>query len=439
MPALSPYLLAVFLAGSGLALGFTYLTRRNPRFGVLVSLLVLAFVPIWVSVPIVVAFPLVALAIIGTLAAVLSVRRPPLRYTLADLAIASLFVVAVAPYAIGRLSLPALFGVFTVWIPSFMLGRLVTPRVGEGWIFGVIAVVFAIVGGLAVLEFITEWHPLAQWGPSNSARVAWGSIQSRGGLVRSEGAFGHSIALGCSLAMAAVCSLASPFRPGLKLLLTGLQVAGAAVTLSRLGIICTMLGLVLAVLVLKNAMSRALRWWVAVILAGATATLLPVFSGVLAVSQEAAGSAAYRGNLLSLIPFIDVLGTSSAMQVSANGTLYFGGFRSIDSQLMLFGLSYGWVTLAIVISLLGAAGFAVVKGDASAATVAVVAQIPALTSVALITQYAYFFWFMVGVAAASQAARRVGESRATGSTHASSRRDPAAAIGGPSREGSNRG
>lgn len=435
MPTLSPQLLGLMLAGSGAALAFIYLARRNQPFGVMAWLLVVVFVPVWVAVPLVFTWPLVALTTLGCLFAFQSVRRPPLRFTPVDLTIAAVFLVAIAPFFVGGLRLSSFFGVLTVWIPCFLLGRLVTPRVGEDWLYGLIAAVFTVVGALAVVEFVTGWHGLSGWGPANSSRATWGSIQARGGLSRSEGAFGHSIALGSSLALAVVCTFASRFRPGVRIVMIGVQLAGAAVTLSRIGIISSVVGLVLAILFLEAGISRAVRWSAAGLLSLTALVLFPFFADVLAASDEAAGSASYRGSLLSLVPFIDLFGASSATNVSASGELYFGSFRSIDSQLVLFGLSYGWMTLAPVLVLLAFAVAAVLGRQASAATVAVVAQIPALMAVALITQYAYFFWFMVGVAAAghAQISQDRGTVQASGSTSLE-RRKGCAATGVPKRK-----
>ena len=86
-------------------------------------------------------------------------------------------------------------------------------------------------------------------------------------------------------------------------------------------------------------------------LAGA-AVLVPFLLGVLSASDEAEGSAAYRGSLLSLVPYFRLFGVSDALEISVTGRAYFAGFRSIDSQLVLFGLSYGWITLGFVVLLL---------------------------------------------------------------------------------------
>ena len=70
----------------------------------------------------------------------------------------------------------------------------------------------------------------------------------------------------------------------------------------------------------------------------------------------------------------------------------------------------GAVTAKAVV---GVAGFVVMLGalvlvlarQATAPTIAVVAQIPAFVTVALITQYAVMVWFMIGLALSAQAAR----------------------------------
>jgi hypothetical protein len=106
---------------------------------------------------------------------------------------------------------------------------------------------------------------------------------------------------------------------------------------------------------------------------------------------------------LSLVPYFRVFGVSDALEISATGRVYFAGFRSIDSQLVLFGLSYGWITLGFVVLMLALAVIQTLRGRAQAPTIAIVAQIPALATVALITQYHIFFWFVAGLAVAAEA------------------------------------
>jgi hypothetical protein len=372
---------------------------------VLTVLLCIAFVPIWVGVQLVVFLPLSS-AVAAVVALALVTRRVPL-WSFADLVLLFLFISALAPLAIGRLSLASAFGVVSVWVVGYLLGRLAYGQAGRQWVYGCVAVVFAVVAVLAVVEFAAAWHGLASWGPSNAARATWGTIQGRGGQERSEGAFGHSIALGASLAIAAALTVEARFRPWVRLLLIALVAVGATVALSRTGLVCTGLGLVLSVLFLRSHEARQLRRGLVLLIVVGAVTLTPFLLRVLAAAgTEATRSAGYRGNLVSLLPYVDLLGFSESMQRSATGAVYFAGFQSIDSQLVLFGLSYGWLTLVWVLALLVMAVITVLAGRGSAAMVAVVAQIPALMTVALITQYALLVWFTVGLSVAAYAERR---------------------------------
>jgi hypothetical protein len=405
VPELSLELLVGAALAGAVGLCFVAAVRRWPQAGVLTALLVIAFVPIWVGVQVVVFLPLAG-AVAGAVAIALLTRQVPL-WSFSDLLLLFLFVSALAPLAIGRLSLASAFGVVSVWVAGYLFGRLAYGQARREWVYGCVAVVFAVVAALAVVEFATGWHGLSSWGPSNSAKAAWGTIQGRGGLERSEGAFGHSIALGSSLAIAAALTVEARFRTWMRLALIALLAVGAAVSLSRTGLVCTALGLVLGAAFLRSPQARAVRKGLVALLVVGALTLTPFVLGVIAeAGDEATRSADYRGSLLSLLPYIDLLGNSPAMQRSATGALYFGGFQSIDSQLILFGLSYGWLTLLWVLVLLTMAALTVLVGRGNAAMVAVVAQVPALVTVALITQYALLVWFTVGLAVAAHTERR---------------------------------
>ncbi|WNB85071.1 hypothetical protein [Cellulomonas sp. ATA003] len=73
---------------------------------------------------------------------------------------------------------------------------------------------------------------------------------------------------------------------------------------------------------------------------------------------------------------------------------------------MLFALNYGWLPLAIVCALLVGAIVLTVTRRATAPTIALAAQVPAVMTVALITQYGMFLWFVAGLAVVSQIQRR---------------------------------
>ncbi|WP_370894335.1 hypothetical protein [Janibacter sp. GXQ6167] len=404
MPQLSPELLAFGLLALGLVPSAIVVLRRWPRLGLIGYILVIAFIPIWVVVPLIVQWPLIAAVGIVVIGGILATRRTALWATPIDFLMVALVLVSIAPFAVGAQTIPPVFAALATWLGAYLVGRLGTPIVGYGWICDVIAVVFTIVAALAIIEFVTGWHGLSSWGPSNSARVVWGTIQERGGLARVEGAFGHSIALGSALAMTAVLTLTSRFAASVRIPMIAVQVIAVGLTFSRTALICAVLGLVIAVVSLEG-LSRRIRGVLVVALVGAAAIALPLLQDVFERADEAAGSAAYRGRLLDLLPEIALFGTSGAVQYAPDGTVYFGTFQSIDSQLVLFGVAYGWMTLGLVLLLLLLAVGGTIAGRGSSASIAVVAQIPALMTVALITQYEYLFWFVVGVAAADFARR----------------------------------
>lgn len=386
--------------------GFTvFMGRRRPRVVLVAWLVVICFVPIWVEARVLVPWSAASALGVLVLGAILS-RKLPQTWHLADLLVIFLFLWATIPFSVGRLSLSALAGVLCVWLVGYGLGRAFPTHIDHQWIYGAVAVLFTVVAGLAVVEFLSGWHGLASWGPNNATRAGWGAIQGRGGLERSEGAFGHSIALGASLAMALVLAVECRFRPWIRAVMISIMLTGIAVTLSRTAIICAALGLVLATAFLRSQAAKEMRVWLVGLSVVGSLLIVPFILGVLAESSDAEGSAAYRGSLLSLVPYIHLFGVSNALEVTATGRAYFAGYRSIDSQFILFGLTYGWMTLLSVLGLLVLATLQVLRGRAHAPTVAMVAQVPALATVALITQYHLFFWFVVGLAVASGAALR---------------------------------
>lgn len=402
MANLDADLVVMLLVGVALAGWFLVVVRRSPRTALVLWFVTMILVPIWVSVTVGVSLPILAFVGIGLSIGLLSLAGNQTRLGVLDLLVAGIFVISLGPFLIGRLSLASASGVISVWMASFLVGRLLVSRIGVQWIQTCVAVVFTIVAVLALIEFVTGWHGLAQWGPTNAAKITWAPIQGRGGLERSEGAFGHSIALGCSLAMAMVLTLGARFSVSVRISMVITMLAGTAVTVSRVGLVCAVLGLALALVFSRSTSVRELRrplGWI-IVVGGAVLTVLAlmVYSEA---EDELEGSAGYRGDLVSLLPYIDLFGVSPSMTRTADGTMYFGRFRSIDSQLVLLGLSYGWLALAAVVLVLLVAVVAVLARRANLATIAVVAQLPALSTVALITQYAYLFWFVAGVAVAA--------------------------------------
>jgi len=399
----------VALLGAGAVFGIVMLllVRRYPSAALVCFLLVIAFVPIWVDVPTPFIRPTLASAVAGLIAVGLATRVRSIEFGLPDLLAAFLLVAAAGPMAFGFLSLNTFLGVLVIWCTAFLAGRVSLLVVEPGWLYAVIAIIFGVVAVLALVEFQTGWHGLSSWGPHNGAWATWSPIQERSGLSRAEGAFGHSIALGNTLAMAAVLTLDAALPRRLRLALIVVMVAAIGVTLSRGALVALFVGLILAVVLVRGTRVRRMRTGLAVGLVAALAIGAPLILDVFAgAGDEAASSAQYRGNLISLVGSIELVGRSSAIQVTPTGTVSIGGFQSIDNQFLIFGLSYGWLTLGLVIGLFVLGAIALLTGRGTVATAALVAQAPALLTVALITQYAVFVWFVFGIACAAEQRRR---------------------------------
>jgi hypothetical protein len=343
-----------------------------------------------------------------TLAAALPlVARRPLHPVAADGLVALFMLSSMVPLLAGRSSVTSVLVVAVQWLGAYLVGRTIAGLTGYDWCLRVVAVVFTVVAVIAVLEYLSGWNPFLLVPGSGTRHETWAVLQERGGVTRAEGAFGHSIALGAALSMAVPMTLGSSFRLSARVLMVVVMVGGVVVTFSRIGLVTTVLGLVLSIVALREEMTRRLRVLLAVSVAAVGLAVLPLLARVFAsAGDEAAKSAAYRGDLLTLVGDMRSLGFSAAFYRSPTGEVFFGSFRSIDSALILQGLTYGWVSLVFALLLLGAGALAVLTTRASAPTIALVAQLPALATVALITQYSTMVWFVGGLAVFAQALRR---------------------------------
>ena len=395
-----------FAAGAGL-LAWVIL-RERPRALIVVWLAVICFVPWWTGISASVFFP--AASLISLFALLCFLPFTGSRFFLTDWAAAALFVACLLPVLVGGSTRSLLFAVVAIWLPAFAVGRGIVRRVGAEWVYDCVAVVFGVVAVLAIAEFVFSWNPFVGFrvGAGPSYRL-WAPLLERGGRTRVEGAFGHPIALGSCLALAIPMTLNSRLRMTHRGVLIGLMAVATVLTFSRTGMLCAALGLGLGIVFLQEGLTARARTALIAGVAVLSFALVPLVTSTFAAAGgEASRSAEYRSQLTSLISGMEPVGLSRLAQFLSDGTLYFGQFRSIDSQLILFGLTYGSVALTIALVILLAAIVLVVLGRATSPTIAVVAQIPSLATVALITQYSVFFWFVVGLAAATQTEHLLG-------------------------------
>jgi hypothetical protein len=341
-----------------------------------------------------------------TALAVISGFSRGLRWSSVDSVMVVLFLALMLAYAFGGSVLGHIQETLLVWFLPYVWGRIVLGRVSHDWVATCIAVCAVIASLLAIFEFATGTNIFLNIPGASSS--TWGGLQARGSIVRAEGAFGHSIALGGTLAMSASFILAVRWKPWLRGV--ALAVVGVAVvcSFSRLGIIGFALTLVIGLFLLRSYVGRAFRITMLSLLAVGAAIAVPLILDVFGeAGSEAEGSAEYRSDLIPLFDIMVVLGVSPAREVLPTGTDYWGGFRSIDSAYILIGLRYGLLVLALVTLLLVMLVVSVLR-RATPASVALLAQIPAFGTVALITQYAVFVWFVAGLAVASYTLGREG-------------------------------
>ena len=408
--------LVVGIAASLGAIGFLLL-RRSPRLALVAWLTVLALVPYWIGVNVVTYLP--ATSLVAALAAAALYSSRSSRVGLVDVLLLTIVALYVVSFLIDEATLGAGFTLVVHWAAGYLLGRVIGTSVDLEWIHGAVAVAMTAAAVLALEEFLTGQNLLAFLKMDNSAYTIWGDVQIRGGLARSEGAFGHSIALGASLAMALPLAIASTFRPWIRGAMVVTILAATVVTFSRTGMICAVFSLVLCVFFLRGYLTLRARVALVVGSLAVAAVAVPFLLATFAeAGDEATDSSSYRGDLLSLVPTMSILGEAESAYRTPTGDTLYGSFHSIDSALILLGLTLGLVPLAIVVTLLVAAIGFVVSGRATASTIAVVGQIPALATVALITQYSTFFWFIAGLAVVSQSRAATRASRADASREA---------------------
>lgn len=391
--------LALLLALIGIASVFMCVARARPGFGLVAYVASIGFAPVWIGIQVGVFVGASTAVGVGVLAALW--RGSGIRLTVWDGLLVFAVGVTVVVWLAGYGDMDGAYRSVSGWLVPYLVGRVVVARLGAPLVATCVAVIFLLVAILAVIEAVTGENLFVRMAVANPVYAQWGGIRLRGGLPRAEGAFGHAIPLGASLALAVPFVWASRLRPALRALTLVLVGVAAVVTYSRIGMLSTALALVLCVVALGRHASRSFRAWTVVALvvgaALAARTALAVFAEA---GDEASGSADYRENLWSLLPSVDVLGRSSAAFTDASGSGGWGDFRSIDNAVLMTGLTYGSLVVVLLLVMGAGAIVGLVRGPRTPGGVAVVALLPGLTSVAFITQFTAFFWFVAGVAVA---------------------------------------
>jgi len=398
MTTAAPIVLLALGALAALVIAMIVL-RTLPRGAVVAWAMVLFFVPVWVGVSAgFFWYGITALTVVLSIAAWEKIRLHPADGWMA----AFLFVLGIL-YLLDGVTLSATVTAVLEWVIPYVWGRLVIARAGGRWVTSTIAVVAVLAAALGVLEFTTSFNPWVLIPGPDPLYSGWSELQTRGEMLRAEGAFGHSIALGATLAMSSAFVIAARWRPVPTLFALGLLTAAVVFTFSRIGILSLVLTVALSVVLLPG-LSRRLRAGIVGGTVVAAAVAVPLLDAVLsAAGDEAEGSAGYRTDLLVLLHQVELFGNPGDWESLVWGDQYLGYFaRSTDNALLSIMLRVGFVpTFFLVAAILCAVVMACRRQQRSPAAIAVVGQLPSLVVVAMITQYGMFFWFCVGLAVAS--------------------------------------
>jgi hypothetical protein len=381
------------------AIAAVLVLRTAPRVTFAIWVAVLFFVPVWVGASAGYFFSAITAV---TLLCVASGSLNGLQWTSIDTVVVLFALIISVSFELGGIELGHLLVALIDWMIPYLWGRMVLAKIGIDYITSAIATVTVIAAVLGLLEFASGVNIFVLMHWNNNAYTLWAPLQSRGGFLRVEGAFGHSIALGAALSIGSVFVLSARWHLAVRIV--SLAVIGGAIvaTLSRIGMVSFVVGIVLSVAFLGRILAPRVRALIASLAIAGALAAIPFVSDVFTnAGTEAQNSALYRLDLLSLLSQMSPVGVSPGYNVLPNGQVYIGDFQSIDSELLLLGLELGYIPLALVIIALVSAIVLVFKTRANMALVAFVAQIPTLATVALITQLPYLLWFVAGLGVSS--------------------------------------
>lgn len=384
----------------GVLAGLAFFSSRHiPKCVFMLWAAGLFFVPVWIGAQFGVYISAITALSIIVLASMNWSRLSP---SAGDLLVLAFVLLILVVYAFGWSTWGYTSAALLGWIIPYVAGRTVVSSVSPNWVYSTIAIAASLAAVLAVVEFATHTNLFISLHANNGLYAAWSSLQVRGGLLRAEGAFGHSIALGAALAASSAFILSTKWPMWLRLVLLGVVTLGTGVTLSRIGLVGLGLTVVCSLIFLRDHISRGARLatilMLTVIAGAGLPWLLTIFNQA---GDEAAGSAEYRSDLLVLLRQVSLLGLSPSWEKAANGETSYGSFQSIDSEMILTALRFGLIPLLVLLAGLVAVLISAVRGRATPASVALLGQIPALATVALITQYATLVWFVAGLAVAT--------------------------------------
>jgi hypothetical protein len=366
----------------------------KPRFALGLWLSSLALIPFWLAIPVgPVDLSPATVAAIVVLPAALATRT---RFALGDWLILVSVAATVGVVFFAGSPLYLLSALILQGLTAYLIGRRLVARTGRNWAVSLIARLVIVCAIWSIIEAVIGIHVFKNLSGVRDLTF-WAEIQTRGAFDRSEAAWGHAIALGGWFSLGLPFVFTAKFKHPVFWCLVVL--AGAVATLSRGPILACVLGTIVCVTLLQTEKSSR-RTALGISLIVATAVVGPIaleFAG--AVSTELNRSSGYRLTLLShAIDDIHFVGRADHVFTSADGTLRYRGFGSIDNAFLLMAVAAGAVVTALLTLGLLVAAVRVLMRKGTAADVALASQIVVLGTVAMITQYLAAIFFIAGVA-----------------------------------------
>ncbi|MFD7007659.1 hypothetical protein [Rhodococcus jostii] len=264
--------------------------------------------------------------------------------------------------------------------------RLVGNRIG------------GIVGWLAVLQALMQFNVaniyIFNMGvPANS----WMALQERGGQVRSELTFGHSIALGAALTLLLPFALQRLGTLLDQVMVLGLLL-GVVATFSRSAMVAAVI--VVAISLLSSRSFGTTKVVGSILIVAIAWIGISVFTDTVSSSGngvELTDSTTYREGLLDLVDIVGGIGLAQGGVPAADGVTYsWGRFYSIDNGLLYLGLYIGWVAVFSYVAILVIIVWRSTIRRWTPFSTALVGHIPFVLTVAPITQYQNIYWMMLG-------------------------------------------
>lgn len=393
----------VVILGVGVVAGAVWLViaSRSPRILLALFLLAIVALPVWAEVPAMgVAFTPAAIVALLLIPATLS-KSGGLNLGRVDVLLAIFLGLALMAVLFAGSPQYAFSIVLSQWVTAYLVGRYLAPAAGLERAGSALAVAGVIAATWGIAEYVSGVHLFENF--AGTAPFSWQEIQGRGGAERSEAAFGHSIALGGFITLAAPFVVAAKWRRSTRLLMLGVLTAGAFVTVSRAALISLAIALVLAAWTLRSQqVGKTFRVNLRLLTIGAVAVLIPLALRLFSTAGAELGqSSDYRTRLVEFV-LVDLnwIGPADQIRTDTAGNTYYRSFLSIDNEFILAALQFGWLPVLVLVIALAGAPLRLVRRRGTPADVALVASAFVLATVAFITQYTMAFWFVAGLAVA---------------------------------------